>query len=106
SPGPSDVWALDQTVEALRDVQAVRPDLQARVVLNRVDRRTALASTIEEGVRSSGLQIFETTLGNRVAYPEAIAAGQGVCSYAGASSAGKEIKALLAEVLDVVGGKK
>ena len=106
SPGPSDVWALDQTIEALQEVQAIRPDLKARVVLNRVDRRTALASTIEEGVHSSGLEICAAKLGNRVAYPEAIAAGQGVCSYAGSSAAAKEVRSLYSEVLDVIGGNR
>jgi chromosome partitioning protein len=105
SPGPADVWALTQTAEALDEVRALRPDLKARIVLNRLDRRTALAQGLGESAAASGLEVLEAALGNRIAFPEAIAAGQGVTTYAPTSAAADEVRALLAEVLAVIGGQ-
>lgn len=105
SPGPSDIWALGQTQETLEEARAYRPDLKARVVLNRIDRRTALGQGLGDAAAAAGLEVMESTLGNRVAYPEAIGGGQGVVSYAPGSAAADEVNALLKEVLSVVGGQ-
>jgi chromosome partitioning protein len=104
SPGPADVWALGHTTAALDEVRAFRPDLIARVVLNRVDRRTALSQTLGEDAATSGLTVMSSALGNRVAYPEATAGGQGVVSYAPDSVAAGEVRALLDEVLQLAEG--
>ncbi|MFZ9887196.1 MAG: ParA family partition ATPase [Myxococcota bacterium] len=105
SPGPSDIWALGQTQETLDEVRALRPNLKARVVLNRLDRRTALGQGLGDAAAAAGLVVMEATLGNRVAFPEAIGGGQGAVSYAPKSDAANEVTTLLDEVLSVVGGQ-
>lgn len=100
SPGPADVWALAQTAEALEAVRAVRPELAARVVLNRLDRRTALSAGLAAAAAASGMEVLAAGLGQRVAYAEALAAGQGVTSYAPTSPAAAEVAELVAEIME------
>lgn len=106
SPGPADVWALEQTLETLNEVRAMRPDggPEARVVLNRIDRRTALAQSLPEAAENAGLIPFEPALGNRIAFAEAMAVGEGVVTYAKGSAAANEVVALLHDVDKLFGG--
>lgn len=95
APGPTDIWALSQTVDTLEEVRAIREDGPiARVILNRVDRRTALSGSLPEEAKSAGFDVLEEQLGNRVAFAEALAAGEGVVTYAANSAAAEEILAL------------
>lgn len=100
APGHTDVWALAKTLEVLTEVQAIRPDggPPARAVLNRVDRRTGLSQALPEAATSAGMQVLKTELGNRVAYAEAVGAGESVASYDQGGKAAQEIEALRAEV--------
>ncbi len=98
SPGAQDVWALGQTADTLAEVQTVRPELVARVVLNRLDRRTAFASSLGEDANTSGIKILTAALGNRIGYAEAFSDGSGAVVAAPASPAAVEVRALLAEV--------
>lgn len=101
SPGPSDVWALEQTAATLAEVRATRADggPRALAVLNRTDKRTAFGQALPEAVRAAGFDVATTQLANRVAYPEAMASGQGVITYASSSVAADEVRELVAEVL-------
>lgn len=103
SPGPGDVWALGETATVLREAEALRGDIPAAVLLNRVDSRTAFSESVREGVEASGLGLLEATFGNRVVFPESIAGGQGPWSYAHSSKAGQEVDAVGREVLDLLG---
>lgn len=95
APGPTDIWALSQTIDTLEEVRALRSDGPiARVVLNRVDRRTALSSSLPDEAKSAGFDVIDAQLGNRVAFAEAMAAGEGVVTYAANTTAAEEILAL------------
>lgn len=99
TPGPADVWALQETLNLIVDVRDLRPEIKAAIVLNRYDARTALSGAIKESVEASAFPVLQSTLGSRVAFGEAQSSGQGVSSYAGSSVAAAEIKALANEVL-------
>lgn len=106
APGPADIWALAQTVETLKHVEGMRDDpVLARVVLNRLDKRTGIGANLATDAATSGLKVLGATLGNRVAYPEAMAAGMGVVSYAPGTPAADEVRELAREVLALMGGK-
>ncbi len=98
SPGHQDAWALAGTLEQLAEVLDDRPDLTARIVLNRVDTRTTLAAKLREAAEETEVPVLDTSLGNRVAYPEALGAGMGVATYAASSEAADELAALVAEL--------
>ena len=98
SPGHQDAWALAGTLEQLAEVLGDKPDIAARIVLNRHDARTTLAAKMREAAEQTDVSVLKTALGNRVAYPEALGAGMGVATYAPRSEAADELRALVAEL--------
>lgn len=97
--GTTDLWAASQTAETIQDAQAMRRGAPvARLLLNRVDGRTVLGRHAREGLAEAGIPLLETTLGDRVAYVEAIAGGIGVTRYEPGSAAARELRALVDEL--------
>lgn len=96
-PMPADLWAIAETVDAVKLTQEVRPDLQAMIVANGL-ANTTLARTARASLESAGLPVLAASLGRRVAFAEAMAAGQGVTSYAPGSTAAVELMALVDEI--------
>ena len=101
-PGPADLWALAETLELVAKAQEVRPELKAAIVVTR-RRRTALGANARPALEESGLPVLVAELGLRSGYEEALAAGQGVTTYAGASVAADEVRALVDEIEALVG---
>jgi len=104
TPGPADVWALQETLALLDDARELRPEIRAALILNRVTPRTSLATVTLEAISEAGVPVMQATLGNRVAFGEALATGQGVVAYAPTSPAAAEVKALAKEVLQLLRG--
>jgi len=101
-PAAPDVWALTGSVGAVREAMALRPELRACVVLNRADR-SAMARQAHEALAGVGLPVLERSLGARVAFAEALAAGLGVTVYAGGTVAANELRQLAAEIESFAG---
>lgn len=97
-PGPFDAWRAADAVELLREAQTMRPELRAVVALNRT-ARNALTGSARDALKELGLPILTTALGNRVTYPESIAAGTGPTVYAPKSPAALEVKSLTDEIV-------
>lgn len=102
-PSANDVWALAESVEHVRSAQKVRPGLRAAVVLTRLVSGTVLGAGAREALSGSGLPVLKSTLGFRVAYQEAPAAGLGAAQYEPRSEAAAEVRALTDEVLELAG---
>jgi len=103
-PSTPDVWALAETVALVDDLQAARLEpLVAGIVVNRrsatVEGRTAQDVLSE----SCSIPVLRTSLGQRVAFSEALAAGLGITSYVGGSTAAVELRRLADEIEDAVG---
>lgn len=96
-PSAPDVWALGGSVEVVREVMALRPELRACVVLNRADR-SAMSKQARGAVDGLGLPVLSQSLGARVAFSEALAAGQGVTAYAPGTVAANELRRLVDEL--------
>lgn len=92
-PGAADVWALKETVGVLEEAQALRPELQARIVMNRLDR-TSLATATSEYLARLGVPVLAEGLGSRVAFGNATLEGLGVSAYAPSSTAADEMATL------------
>jgi chromosome partitioning protein len=105
TPGATDVWALEDTLAVLDDARGLRPELEARLLLNRADR-TTLASVARGALDRAAVPALESILHARVAYGEATAAGSGVVAYAPSSDAAREVRRLTKEVLGVLRGGK
>ena len=106
TPGPADVWALQETLALLDEARDLRPELRTAIVLNRMSPRTALASVTRGAIEESGVTALKSILGNRVAFGEAMATGQGVVTYAPNSIAAQEIEQVATEALALLEGKK
>lgn len=96
-PSAPDVWALGGSVDVVREVMTLRPELRACVVLNRADR-SAMSKQARGAVDGLGLPVLSQSLGARVAFSEALAAGQGVTAYAPGTVAANELRRLVDEL--------
>jgi chromosome partitioning protein len=98
-PSPVDVWAAGATVAIVREAEAMRPGLRASVLLTRLQARQSLSAQAREATEALGLPVLAATLGLRTPFAEALAAGEGVATYAPASTAADEVRALLDELV-------
>ena len=56
-PAPTDFWALTGSVAVVQEAQALRPDLVAVLVLNRLQPRQNLSATARASLEGSGQTI-------------------------------------------------
>jgi chromosome partitioning protein len=94
----ADAWALATSLEVVREARALRDELLACVLITRKQGRTALGKAARKVLESTGLPVLETELGSRIAYQEALAAGQGITNYAARDAGTREIFDLLDEL--------
>lgn len=97
--GPSafDVWALTESVDLVREAQALRPRLDAAVLVTR-KTATTLGAGVRRALEELGLPVLDTALASRVAYQEAPALGLGPTTYAPSSPAAAEVRRLVTEL--------
>lgn len=96
--GAIEAWALASTLKTIGEARVIRPQLQPLIVINRDAPRTTMAKNTRQALEGCGIQIARTTLGSRVAFVEAIAAGQGPSTYQPEGAAAKEIVNLVNEI--------
>ena len=92
-----DLWATEGALELAR--REKRPTL---LVLNRTTSRARLAATVAEQVAEMETPRAEATLGNRVAFAEALGMGLAASELARSGPAAKEVAALVAELEGVL----
>ena len=102
-PSAADAWALAGSLELVAEARALRPELVAVVLLTRVQSHTALGRGAREVLAEGGLPVLRASLGYRVAYAEAVAAGAGVTDYAPGDVAGSEVRGLVDELEQLLG---
>lgn len=107
-PSAADAWALAVTLDTVQEARGLYPELKACVLITRKQPRTSLGKGARDVLEQTGLPVLLSELGYRISYQEAIAAGQGVSTYASRSEASKEMKLLFEEVFPrgVQNGKK
>lgn len=98
APGPTDVWTLHASVEAVRNVRALRPELEAGIVLNRLGRNGA-SRTLGDAVAGLDVPILRARLRQLETVSNALAAGEGVTAYKPRSEAAAEFSRLYKEIV-------
>lgn len=88
-----DVWATEGVLD-----MAAREKAEVMVVLNRAKAGTRVADDVDRALKALGVDRADTTIGHRVAYPEAMGSGKGVMER-GKGAWNDEIQALTDEVL-------
>ena len=103
--GPTDVWSVGQTLEAVERARMARLDDGPDVLIlpNCIDMRTSLGRQVAGILAETDETVSHNTLGARVAFVEAVAAGMGVSSYAPGSQATTEIRQLVDEIENILG---
>jgi chromosome partitioning protein len=105
-PGALDAWALGDTVKIIEEARRARPGLKAVIVLNRVQKRTAIGLGAREALTDAGIPATAAWLGFRVTFAEAVAAGLGPTTYQPKGPAADEVRALCDETMALCGIKK
>lgn len=88
-----DLWATEGVLDLCR-----REGKRALVVLNRTRPSTRLGEEVAAAARQMDAELSAATLGNRVAYAEAMGQGRAATEGARAPAARAEVAALLAEL--------
>jgi chromosome partitioning protein len=106
-PSPPDVWALEGSIETVKNVQEIRTDLLAYLLINGKSDRTSLGRHARDALASAGLPKLESELCQRVAFAEATAMGKGVTTSGSKKSpAAQELSALADEIEALTGMKE
>jgi len=98
-PSGADAWALTSSLDLVREAQQfARPQLRAAVVVTKKSKGTAAGKVAREVLAEGGFPVLRTELGYRVAFQNAITAGQGVTAF-DRGDAALEVRRLLDEVI-------
>lgn len=97
-PSLPDVWAAEGTLKLAADER--RP---AHLMFNRAPATSRLRDTIAAELARRRVPVLRSALGNRTGFAHAFAAGLGVTEAAPRSTAAAELRALLAELQELVG---
>jgi chromosome partitioning protein len=101
APGPTDVWALEETLQTLQDVRATRIDGGpcALAVTNRGDKRSGFSAALPASMVRAGFEAATATVFQRSDYVKSMAMGQSVLTYGPKGKAADEIRELSHEVV-------
>lgn len=109
-PSPLDYQASEEIMPLLNEINVLRGDLQACLVVNcKPPSKTRISSDAKDAAKmfftTEGFAagVLETELHTRTAFVEAPATGQSVIDYAPSSKAAEEIRGLTMEVLQCLG---
>jgi chromosome partitioning protein len=96
-PSMPDVWAAEGTLRLAAEER--RP---AHLMFNRTPPASKLRDAIATDLADRQLPLLRSTLGNRAGFAHAFAAGLGVTEVAPRSTAAAELRALLAELQELI----
>jgi len=96
-PSPPDLWAADGTLALAAEERRA-----ARLVFNRAPAGSRLRAAVEREIAARHLPVLAASLGNRAPFAAAFARGLGVTEAAPRSAAAAELRALLAEIEEIL----
>lgn len=97
-PSPLDIWSSRETVDMVRGRIEKKQKIRAVLLVCRKIARTRLAREAKEALMEYGLPVCNTEISQRIAFVEAMLAGQSVFSFAPGSPAAEEIQSLYNEL--------
>ena len=97
-PSPLDGWASAEMLGLLREARIYRPQLAARVLLNRCAARTVIARETAETLADHDPPVLTTTIGQRVVFADAAQTGRLAFEIDETSPAAREISVLADEI--------
>ena len=100
-PSPYDVWASDEIVKLVQQVQGYKP-VRHFLVINRRIANTAIGRDVREALEGFKVPVFEATVTQRVAFAETAARGATVFDTEPESTAAREMEAVAKELIEQV----
>lgn len=101
TPSPYDVWATDEIVALFDYACGVRPEIEARFVINRKIAKTALGNAIGEALLDYPLPVLDAEVCQRVAFAETASRGQSVIEAVPTEPAANEIRNLVTNIMEL-----
>jgi len=99
-PSPVDLWASMNLPEEIEEARKVNPNIQAFLVLNQLEPRSALSSVMREALIEFGMPVLDAGLRRRAAYRNAALEGLSVYQMGGrGTKAVEEMEAIIEEVI-------
>jgi len=97
-----DAAAMDDFVRILEDAKAVKPEINVKVVLSRIDTRTKDRAEMLKYLHDSGLEVLDSVIHERVIYRRVFSEGMGVFENSKDPAAKSEVEKLFTELEDKV----
>lgn len=102
-PSKLDMLSTEEFIDTVIDeVKAVKPGIAGGIILNQLQKGTAIGSMAMKHLEDLGYPLFDTALHLYVAYREAAASGKSVIEYDLKSKAAREITAFFKELKEVL----
>jgi len=98
TPSPFDGWASAEMLRLLDEARVFRPELQARMLLNRCAARTVIARETAEALSDHDPPLLASRVGQRIAFADTARSGRLVSETPAGSIAAGEIAAVVAEI--------
>jgi chromosome partitioning protein len=99
-PSPVDLWASMNLPEEIEEARKVNPNIQAFLVLNQLEPRSALSSAMRDALIEFGMPVLDAGLRRRAAYRNAALEGLSVYQMGGHGiRAVEEMEAIIEEVI-------
>ncbi len=100
-PSPYDVWAAQEVIDLIREASVFKENLKSVFVINRKIVNTAIGRDVADALSGYAIPVLRSSVSQRVAFAESAATGQTVLETEPKGQAAKEIKTLVAELLEV-----
>lgn len=98
-PSPLDIWSSRDIMAMIRRTREKRKDFKVRILICKSIVGTRLSKEVRSTLQGFGVEQFRTQISQRIAYIEAMIAGQSVLEYAPQSSAAREVSSLCRETV-------
>lgn len=98
SPGVTDFWSTRKLIDIYFEEKVKHPSLEARLLINRIDRRTKIGREFRKTLEKLSIPILMTEIPQRVVYPEAWQSGITVDSVKRYSAGFEDFRQLAYEV--------
>jgi chromosome partitioning protein len=101
-PSPYDIWAAREVVDIIADVRLIKDNLKAVFTINRKIANTAIGRDVTAALADyPDIPVLKASMTQRVAFAESAAAGQSVLESEPQGQASHEIRALMAEIMEL-----
>ncbi|AFK54041.1 ParA family partition ATPase [Tistrella mobilis] len=97
-PSPFDGWASAEMLRLLDEARVFRPELRARMLLNRCAARTVIARETAEALADHDPPVLGSRVGQRIAFADTARTGRLVHEVPAGLIAAQEIAAVAAEI--------